>query len=222
VDNNIIEDNMNIKISPNYDDTKLDSKSVDDLIDVFEDRVKYWLLEPAKVLLKTKNGDISSLCLLLTYFEGITIYLRGKDSKNKSKAFFREGFVEVMRSSGINDDLLGRAADLIYSDARCGFFHDGCFRSRILVSPDASHDLIITLPKKNGIIDKHGDIESIIINPNLILSALENHFEHYLRKVRDVSNKEIRANLENACKIKWALDKPPVVIGLDPGNITSS
>ncbi|CAD7779809.1 MAG: hypothetical protein KIIPBIDF_01572 [Candidatus Methanoperedenaceae archaeon GB50] len=120
------------------------------------------------------------------------------------------------------DNPLSRAADLIYSDARCGFFHDGCFRSRILVSPDASHDLIITLPKKNGIIDKQGDIESIIINPNLILSAIESHFEHYLRKVRDMSNKEIRANFENACKIKWALDEPPVVIGLDPDNINNS
>jgi hypothetical protein len=34
------------KISPNFDDAKLDSGSIEDLIDVFEDRVRHWLLEP--------------------------------------------------------------------------------------------------------------------------------------------------------------------------------
>lgn len=212
---------MDVKISPNYDDTKLDSKSIEDLLDVFEDRVRYWLLEPAKNLLKTRNGDVASLCLLLTYFEGIAIYLKGKDSKNNSKVFFREGFLEVMKVSGIDDDLLARVADVIYSDARCGFFHDSCFRSKIFVSPDATHDLIITLPKKNGIVDKHGDIKSIIINPNRVLSAIERHFEHYLKNLRNASNRNIRSNFENACKAKWTLDEPPIVIGLDPSNITS-
>ena len=136
---------MDVKISPNYEGKKLDPGRTDDLIDVFEDRVRYWLLEPAKNLLKTQHGDVAALCLVLTYFEGITIYLKGKDSKNNSKAFFREGFLEVMRVSGIDDHLLGRVADVIYTDARCGFFHDGCFRSKIFVSPDASHDLLILI-----------------------------------------------------------------------------
>ena len=60
---------MDVKISPNFDETKLDSGSIEDLIDVFEDRVRYWLLEPTKSLLKTQHGDIAALCLILTYFE---------------------------------------------------------------------------------------------------------------------------------------------------------
>ena len=144
----LIEESWMFKISPNFDDAKLDSGSIEDLIDVFEDRVRHWLLEPTKSLLKTQHGDIAALCLILTYFEGITGYLKGKDSQNNSKVFFREGFLEVMKVSGIEDVLLGRVADVIYSDARCGFFHDGCFRSKIFISPDDSHDLLITSSKE--------------------------------------------------------------------------
>lgn len=212
---------MDVKISPNFEHAKLDSGSIEDLIDVFEDRVRHWLLEPTKSLLKTQHGDIAALCLILTYFEGITIYLKGKDSQNNSKVFFREGFLEVMKVSGIDDVLLGRVADVIYSDARCGFVHDGCFRSKIFVSPDASHDILITLPKKNGIVDRHGNIQSIIINPNRVLSAVENHFENVLQSLRNKAESEARSNFLTACKIKWTLDEPPVIIGLDPSHIKS-
>jgi len=204
---------MDKKISPNYDEAKLNYQSIDDLIDVFEDRVRYWLLEPAKNLLKTQHGYVAALCLVLTYFEGITIYSKGKDSKNNSPAFFREGFLEVMRGSGFDDDLLGQVADVIYTDARCGFFHDGCFRSKIFVSPDANSALFIT--------KVHGSISSIIINPNRVISATETHFENYLKLLRKTSKSDIRSNFLLACKNKWALDEPPVVIGLDPSNITN-
>lgn len=213
---------MHVKISPNFEEIKLDPGKPDDLIDVFEDRIKYWVLEPAKNLLKTQHGDVAALCLLLTYFEGITIYLKGKDSKDNSKAFFREGFSEVMSVSGFDDQLLGRVADVIYTDARCGFFHDGCFRSKIFISPDASHDLIITLPKRDGVIDLNGRIKSIIINPNLVFSAVENHFENYLKRLRNISESVVRMNFLLACKDKWALDEPPVIIGIDPNILKRS
>lgn len=213
---------MEYKISPNFNDSKLDLDSIEDLIDVFEDRTRYWLFEPSKNLLGTQHGDIAGLGLLLTYFEGITIYVKGKDSKNNSKVFFKEGFLSVFKASGIDDELLERVSDIFYTDARCGFFHDGFgFRSRILVSPDANQDLIITLPKKNGLIDRDGEIQSIIVNPNRLFPAIEYHFNQYLKKLRDKSNKDLRAKFQEACKIKWAMEGPPIVIGLDPNDITS-
>ena len=211
---------MEYKISPNFADSKLNLDNIDDLIDVFEDRTRYWLFEPSKNLLGKQQGDIAGLGLLLTYFEGITIYVKGKDSKNNSKAFFKEGFLSVFKASGIDDELLKRVADIFYTDARCGFFHDGFgFRSRILVSLDANQDLIITLPKKNGRIDRDGEIQSIIVNPIRLFPAIKYHFNQYLNQIRDKSNKDLRAKFQDACKIKWALEGPPIVIGLDPQKI---
>jgi hypothetical protein len=213
---------MEYKISPNFDESKLDLKNVDDLIDVFEDRTRYWLFEPIQNLLGKPHGDIAALGLLLTYFEGIAIYMNGKDSKNSSKPFFKEGFVDVFKAHGISNELLARVSDIFYTDARCGFFHDGFgFRSRIFVSPDANQDLIITLPKKNGLVDKKGEIQSIIVNPSRLLSAIEHHFSIYINELRSKSNLEARLKFQEACKVKWDLEGPPVVIGLNPNDIAN-
>src|SRR5689334_19162642 len=69
--------------------------------------------------------------ILLTYFEGYSTFRTGLDSLGKSKPFFRQGFLDAFAHTGLSDDLLGRIAEVLYEDARCGFFHDGFFRSRV-------------------------------------------------------------------------------------------
>jgi hypothetical protein len=83
------------RISPNFSDEKLRTGSLDDLIDVFEDRLRNWLLAPAKALLDVPFGELAALSLLLGYFEPCAIYRKGENSRGQSKAFFRAGFVEV-------------------------------------------------------------------------------------------------------------------------------
>lgn len=205
---------MEYKISPHFHESKLDPNNIDDLIDVFEDRTRYWLFEPIQNLLREPNGGIAALGLLLTYFEGIAIYLDGRDSKDNSKSFFKRGFLDMFKAHGISNEILGSVSDLLYANARCGFFHDGFgFRGRILIAPDANQDLIITLPKINGLIDKKGAIQSIIINPNRLFIAIEHHFSSYMSELRNTSNVKVRLNFQEACKVKWKLERPPVVIG---------
>ena len=86
------------QISPNFSHEKLESASIEDFIDVLEDRVVHWLLKPAKTLLEAPHGEIPVVSLLLSYFEAHTIYLKGQNSLNQSKRFFREGFVDVFTS----------------------------------------------------------------------------------------------------------------------------
>jgi hypothetical protein len=138
---------MAISISPSFRDSKLDSPSTDDVIDVYEDRVRNWLLAPAKVLLEQEHGGPAAFCILLTYFEGACSYARCQSSKNRSKEFFSRGFVDVFKSSNVPETLLLRVGDLLYSDARCGFFHDGMFRERVYFA-EMNRDIVITLPKK--------------------------------------------------------------------------
>src|SRR4051794_24444943 len=114
---------MPTQISPHYSDAKLEGATVDDLIDVFDDRVRYWLIEPAAALLKSPFGFVAATSLALTYFEAFTIYRTGTSSTNNSKRFFREGFIDVFGASNPGAPL-DRIADILYEDARCGFFHD--------------------------------------------------------------------------------------------------
>ena len=69
------------RISPNYTFEKYNSGSLEDLIDVFQDRLRYWLFEPVKALLDVRFGEIAAISLLFGYFEAHAIYRKGEDSK---------------------------------------------------------------------------------------------------------------------------------------------
>jgi hypothetical protein len=170
------------------------------------------VIEPAQKILKLKNGFYPGACILTSYFEGIMIYKHGEDSKDRSKQFFREGFVEVFMSSGSEPKTLEKIADEFYKEGRCGFFHDGMIRAKIVFAPEMDEALRATLPKVNGEIDMDGEIESILINPNEFLLYIEGHFNSFLNDLRNEANQELRDNFIKACELKWRLQDGPIVI----------
>jgi hypothetical protein len=208
---------MPTHISLNFAQDKLESPSLDDLIDVFEDRMKYWLIEPAKQIMEYPGGQIAGFCLFLTYFEGVWGYIKGGVSKRQSTAFFKNAFVDVFRSSGINEALLTRVAQVFYDDARCGFFHDGMFRERIFFESLENGVLLITLPKTDGRIDENGEIQSILVDPKRFAVAVERHFVKFITILRNPTETEQRTKFESMCRDKWGLGSDARVIGiLDP------
>ena len=100
-------------ISPNYTSEKLEDPSIEDKIDVFEDRMKGWLFAPMKKLLGQPHDRIASLCLQTTYFEGIWSYLVGKKSQGHSKEFFINGFYDVFKITRQHEGLLKKAAQIL-------------------------------------------------------------------------------------------------------------
>jgi len=200
-------------ISPNHGYEKLDSPTYEDLVDVFEDRMRNWFLTPAERLLEIPHCQIAAVALLISYFEGIAIYLSGKDSKNKSFEFFADGFSKVF-SIKHEDEIASRIiAAAIYDQARCGFAHDGMFRNRVFFSDVSSKPLIFSFPKTNGALDL-SQVESIIINPSRFCESIRIHFEQYLKCLREGSDATIKQAFETAVKLKWALDEPYRAIGL--------
>ena len=201
-------------ISPNFSHEKLQSPSYEDLIDVFEDRMRNWFLLPAERLLDTPDCQIAAVALLMNYFEGIEIYLTGKDSKSQSATFFSNGFNKVFSIRGEGRSLSKKIVDAFYRYARCGFAHDGMFRNRIFFSSVRQEPLLITWPKKYGKFDLSGDIESIIINPTRFYKSIQDHFEGYLKKLREGSDSAVRKAFEAAVKLKWALAEKDCAIGM--------
>jgi hypothetical protein len=123
--------------------------------------------------------------------------------------------VSVFKNSGVNEALLGRVADTLYEDARCGFFHDGIFRERILFSGNFDGSLLMTMPRVNGKPDVNGEIQSIVINPKHFIQTIETHFMDYVRLLRDSANTELRDNFKKAVEIKWRLNTPGPIVGMD-------
>ena len=207
---------MKTFISPNFTQEKLDNPGIDDLIDVLKDRVLNWLFEPAKKLIAEKDGCFGALCLLLTYFEGVWTYLSGTDSKGKSKQYFRNAFLDVFSSSEYPPDLLKRVADIMYEDARCGFFHDGMLRDRIFLTELNQLDMLITLPRKpDGKVDINGQIKSILIDPKYFMATIERHFIDYLLCLRNPKDKIKRENFSKIAKEKWDYEGEGTIIGLN-------
>ena len=104
-------------------------------------------------------------------------------------------------------------ANAIYNQARCGFAHDGMFRNRVFFTDVPSKPLILSFPKKNGILDL-SQVESIIINPSRFYESIRDHFEGYLKCLRDGSDAIKKQAFETAVSLKWALDEPDRAIGM--------
>jgi hypothetical protein len=201
-------------ISPNFSYEKLESPSYEDLIDVFEDRILNWFLLPAARLLDSPDYQIAAIALLMNYFEGIEIYITGKDSKNQSAAFFARGFNKVFCIRGEGRSFSKEIALSLYKYARCGFAHDGMFRNKIFFSDTRPEPLLITWPKKDGQFDTSGDVESIVINPVRFYESIKVHCEGYLKKLREGSDQTVRKAFEAAVKLKWALAEKGCSIGM--------
>ena len=200
-------------ISPNYGSEKIESPTYEDLVDVFEDRMRNWFLLPAERLLEIPHCQIAAVALLVTYFEGIEIYLSGKDSKNRSREFFANGFSKVFSIQSENKESSRIVADAIYTQARCGFAHDGMFRNRVFFSDVPSQPLIISFPKKNEVLYL-SQAESIAINPYRFFESIRAHFEDYMKSLRDESDTSIKQAFETTVKLKWALDEEGRAIGM--------
>ena len=199
-------------ISPNFAPDKLDLDSIEDWIDIFEDRIVHWILKPASHLLKYPNSFFAVCQLLMPYFEGIAIYLNGRQSKRKPKRFFADGFVAVFQSSGFQEDFLRRVADILYEDARCGFFHDNMIRKRIFFKK-AESAICPNVPKVNGQIDIHGEITAIIIDSEKLLNEIENHFTQYIRSLRDQTGTNLRNDFSNVWKSNYPSNRAIIEIG---------
>lgn len=201
-------------ISPNYTWGKIENPSLDDLLDVFEDRVRGWLLEPVDSLLQLPQGFVSAISLLFTYFESIQIYISGQDNKGTSKRFFINGFLAVFGSPGIDKSQLKNMAKTIYTEGRCGFFHNGLSGRKILYSKARDEALTVTLPKVDCKIDFNGKVQSIVINPDRFYKCVKRHFEKYIFDLRKNENKNLRENFKKAVDIKWDMEGKDPIIGM--------
>lgn len=207
---------MIFQVSPHFTSEKLSSGRLEDKIDVYEDRIKGWFLNHARSLLAAPSSELAVLQLSLGYFEGYAIYRNGCDSKGRSKRFFRQAFIEVFPHSrrgtvqGIDPspDTIEKLPGLLYEEARCGLFHDGMIRHRIVLA-SSSAPISVSAHRTTG------EVGAIVIDPRKFLEAVEAHFTAYTAKLRDRNNTELRANFNAA----WELKNPPASLSFPPGGI---
>jgi hypothetical protein len=197
------DEELTVFSSPKYPPGKLRMPTIEDMIDVYEDRWHGFILDHAKALVDRKNSELAVLQLLIGYFESHATYLTGEDSKNRSAQFFKAGFLDVFgvaqsETPGMvmTPTFLDDLATKLYEDARCGLSHDAMTRHRIMLTYHATAPIGASVHKPTG------TIAAIVLNPKDWIAEIEAHLREYLAKLRDPMNADLRVRFETQFTFK--------------------
>jgi hypothetical protein len=195
---------MPYAISAHYTDAKLPAGCpVEDKVDVFEDWMNGWLLLHAHALFDEayrfrKDAGFAILMLTTAYFEPIESYYTGQSSNHRSKEFFRRGFLrvfsglsETLRQYGYADPdrVVRDIADEVYVHLRCGLFHEGGTKYKLLIRED-------TAPLGCMLDRATGHVGSIVIDPGKFLAEVQHHLQTYTGQLHDPSQIDLRHKFE--------------------------
>ncbi|MBZ5674771.1 MAG: hypothetical protein LAP61_11035 [Acidobacteriia bacterium] len=181
---------MDVYLSPKFTATKLSSGNITDKIDVFEDRVKGWMLNQARALFESGKPDarhagMAALAVIFPYFEMLAQYQQGKGSDGRSKEFFKQGFLATFQMD--NGAPKEEIASDIYDQVRCGLFHEAITKNRVVIWGNRERSIRIR---------STGDKFSIFICPEKLVEDVVTAFELYLAKLHDPAETVLRSSFE--------------------------
>ena len=166
-------DNMNF-----FGIKKID-RDLDGKILVYEDRIKGWFLNFAKMLSKEHDAGFIVLMICTSYLEGNQQFREGKISKGSSSKMLINSLKRIF---GVEEN---PALTLFIEEVRHGLFHDGMTRKNVEINSSTTQPFFISEDKKR-----------ILINPRLFLFIIEDDFENYISLLKDSKNKKERENFE--------------------------
>jgi hypothetical protein len=188
---------MAVHISRHYRDDHIKTENIETAISIYEDQVRGWFFDQAQILDKASDhAGFITLLVVLSYIEGHAIFYKGEDSKNHSKEFFRHAFKEIFPLYGDDPRVRDDAIDELYDQMRNGLFHTGITRGKVRLSStyEIPVNLIIDLATKKCV--------QIDINPRLMLHGIEDHFSHYLMRLRNMDETVLRENFLKAWRMR--------------------
>jgi hypothetical protein len=186
-------------LSPSFTSEKLrgENDTIENRIDVYEDRVRGWLVRWAEYLNSVKIDDrkhagFAVLHLSLSYFEAFTIFLRGREApRGKSSEFFRAGVLEVfpeLKGDGNRDSILR----ILWEDGRNGLFHRGIALKRIRLRDNLERAFRFEATE--------GEKRVFVCRHSLVWRLLA-HLDRYLGRLRNPTEIELRRNFDEAWRI---------------------
>jgi len=179
---------MAFAISPHFLDIDFPSSmSLDQKIEVFADSVKGWQLDIAQQCADSiPHSGFAVLSIVWSYFEMIAKFQDGYTNDGKSEEYFSKGFDNVFPNlSNPSPEIKERLLKKLYKDVRCGLYHAGITGPNIALSGDFNFSVAFASPP-----------DSVRINPHKLVPDLEQHFQSYIRQLRNHNNEDLRRNFE--------------------------
>jgi hypothetical protein len=162
-----LDENYNPVVEDERTGKKLDPRNIDDKIFIYERQVKDWFLKPATKYAKGKNNGFIVLMICMSYLEGVEQYRRGESSNNKSRVFFTHAINRIYPNKFHSNDL-----NELYKEARCGLFHSGMVKWKIIVSYSFLESL------------NFEDSTTINVNPKRFLEDIKADFNDFINKLK--------------------------------------
>jgi len=144
----------------------LDPANVYHKIDIYERQVRDWFLNPAKTFVKSKDKKFIALMVCLSYLEGVEQFRRGQSSNNQSRSFFVSAISRIYPNKFLVQDLKD-----FYSEARCGLFHNGMVKGKIIINNRFLESLNFS----------GNDIE---VSPTKFLRDIVQDFDNYVNELK--------------------------------------
>lgn len=203
---------MEEMLSPSFRHDKLEAPTDTDLVDVLEDMWRCYVFSPVEQLLKRPHGEVAAMTLLCSYFEALWTYVTGESSDGRSQSFFVKGFCRVFHSETPESEA---AAKAIYKHIRCGLSHTGMLSNRVHYSRAGSKAFILTFPyKADRTLDFKAAVKSIVVNPSRMFVAVGEHFDSYVKILREGSNDEAVKAFRKAAHSLWGIGETDNIIGM--------
>lgn len=146
----------------------LDPNNVNDKITIYERQVNDWFLIPATNLARNnKNKGFIILMICLSYLEGAEQIRQGQNSQNNSSRFFISAINRIYPNMYLEHQLRN-----LYSQARCGLFHNGMVEGKIIIN--SAFPLSLEFVNEN----------EIRINPKSLLKDIKVDFKNLISELR--------------------------------------
>ncbi|MBU0509377.1 hypothetical protein KKH27_11150 [bacterium] len=147
------------------------------MILIFEDRTLGWQIDIAAKCCDLEEGAFASLHIIMSYFEMIAQYERGENSNFRLAEFFERGILSVfpqLREMENYEDIVRNL-----QNSRNGLYHSGMTREKVLLTDDT--DSPISNDQSRRV---------ILINPKLLISAVQDHFVRYITRLKSLNDSD--------------------------------
>lgn len=156
---------------------------------MYEDRIKGWLLNFGRNILKDKNSDFLLLMICISYLEGNQQFRNGRPSKAKeTQEILKKSLKRMLKVPNIKKHQ--KLFDLFTREIRHGLAHGGLVKKHCLTNRNLEYPFMI---------DEEG--ESIIVNPLSLFELVEIDFKIYLSSLKDPENRILRKNFEKCWRM---------------------
>lgn len=194
-------------ISPNFTSQQFPGgpETLEEKLLVFSDRVRGWQLAIAdQVSVQIPHSGFAVLSIITSYFEMIGMYAYGPNQTKQvpakgggqtqqgwgSRDYFEAGVNAAFpHLANANPQHTRWFMSAMYKNVRCGLYHQGATRSRILLTGEIPDAFQFTNLENNG--------HLIMINPRTLVEHLKGHFSSFVLAVSNPANQANRQNFES-------------------------